>query len=946
MAFFLLSGTYILRVLLYIYQCTYITIRISLYIYHYTYITIHIYVADKPDKVSKLRKFKGPIVSVRRGIHISDAPNAPPGDGWTAGRIVGEFDDGTYQIAYPGGDKESHVLACNVRREGEGEGGVGGVSKGSVEGSVAGKEVSHGCMDSMDSTKASSIHAGSINNTLPHSHTASGQQSILDTTKGKHAKKSNAVDRSAHTHTASPVARTDEDMRIELNRHATNTWVVGVITKQYDDGTYEVTLADGEVEDFVLADYIRPCMQGTRAVYGTRGRKAMNNSGFVSVDTNVQPSRAHQDMHVSVNGEDTVMGEATATPVATPAHGKEIGIKDSGERLAALGKVGKLRKFKGPIVSVRRGRQLSDADNADNADNADGWTAGRIVGEFDDGTYQIAYPGGDKESYVLACNVRREGEGEGEGGGRTTAASTPASTLDSQDATPTNARNTAGFRAYSGPVVEAKKHGKDVWLEGKVTGEFADGSYQVTYSSGYVEDHVPVDFVHPLKPERSPSSRRNSFRNQTKISEQGTSEHKSSMESSVSTSKKTILKRPSSPVQKVSSQTLQFNTKPENNSGHTYDKSTDDVTAKSSVPDTPAALDMHAGESVLVGKKVLAFNDLTSGWEEAEVLHVYSPTEVVVKYASSKSKFIVGMEEIHMFKSPTSEVHSHTIASDGRKSHSRVRDFRKGDAVLCNLSGAGQWYHAVIEAGLPDGTFDIAYDMGDSESRVPKEFITYVGNVGNDNHLGVIDDSPTLKAPAYTQRTDTATDDHATQPTMPCMEVTTTSASRAAPHPAKGAIPSTGDIHGSVMTVSGSMLGADSGDDNDDNDDDDNDESSVLNTARVLAKVLTAESKGSMGSYAADMFENYESPRKMGSPVPQKGRFDTSTRNKEFDPMSDAELPRNEKMMDKIIISTAKKVVKSHRILTAAEPELTEIVVGHKYGERNRSISFDVVEQV
>jgi hypothetical protein len=51
----------------------------------------------------------------------------------------------------------------------------------------------------------------------------------------------------------------------------------------------------------------------------------------------------------------------------------------------------------------------------------------------------------------------------------------------------------------------------------------------------------------------------------------------------------------------------------------------------------------------------------------------------------------------------------------------------EGCKVEANYRGKGKWYPGKISRERADGTFDIAYDDGESESRVSKENIRIVG---------------------------------------------------------------------------------------------------------------------------------------------------------------------------------------------------------------------------
>ena len=51
---------------------------------------------------------------------------------------------------------------------------------------------------------------------------------------------------------------------------------------------------------------------------------------------------------------------------------------------------------------------------------------------------------------------------------------------------------------------------------------------------------------------------------------------------------------------------------------------------------------------------------------------------------------------------------------------------REGDRVEGNYRGRGKWYAGKITRDRDNGTFDIAYDDGETESRVAEENIRAV----------------------------------------------------------------------------------------------------------------------------------------------------------------------------------------------------------------------------
>jgi hypothetical protein len=70
-----------------------------------------------------------------------------------------------------------------------------------------------------------------------------------------------------------------------------------------------------------------------------------------------------------------------------------------------------------------------------------------------------------------------------------------------------------------------------------------------------------------------------------------------------------------------------------------------------------------------------------------------------------------------------------------------VTTFEEGCKVEANYRGKGKWYAGKIRREHADGTFDIAYDDGESESRVSVDNIRIVG-ADDQSALSLTDKDP------------------------------------------------------------------------------------------------------------------------------------------------------------------------------------------------------------
>ena len=59
----------------------------------------------------------------------------------------------------------------------------------------------------------------------------------------------------------------------------------------------------------------------------------------------------------------------------------------------------------------------------------------------------------------------------------------------------------------------------------------------------------------------------------------------------------------------------------------------------------------------------------------------------------------------------------------GGSSVSKAAKLEEGDKVEANYRGRGKWYPGKITKDRRDGTYDISYDDGESEARVPEDMI-------------------------------------------------------------------------------------------------------------------------------------------------------------------------------------------------------------------------------
>ncbi len=104
-----------------------------------------------------------------------------------------------------------------------------------------------------------------------------------------------------------------------------------------------------------------------------------------------------------------------------------------------------------------------------------------------DGTYDIRYEDGDRESGVKADYIRSLGGG-----------------IDKSSSA------SSSFR--EGDAVEARFGGRDKWFKGKITNVNRDGTYDIRYDDGDRESGVKADYIRSLGGGSDRPSSASSFR--------------------------------------------------------------------------------------------------------------------------------------------------------------------------------------------------------------------------------------------------------------------------------------------------------------------------------------------------------------------------------------------------------------------------------------------------
>ncbi|CAM9461130.1 unnamed protein product, partial [Phaeothamnion confervicola] len=133
--------------------------------------------------------------------------------------------------------------------------------------------------------------------------------------------------------------------------------------------------------------------------------------------------------------------------------------------------------------ATRRGAALKVGDAIEaNFKGKGRWFKGKVKATHVDGTVDIRYDDGDSEERVDPANVRRQDEGSGEAAKRDGG----------------SGGGSTGSAPAVGNAVEVNFKGKGRWFKGKITATHRDGTVDVCYDDGDLEDRVEPHNVRPL----------------------------------------------------------------------------------------------------------------------------------------------------------------------------------------------------------------------------------------------------------------------------------------------------------------------------------------------------------------------------------------------------------------------------------------------------------------
>ncbi|KAL4171226.1 hypothetical protein KRP22_009324 [Phytophthora ramorum] len=528
----------------------------------------------------------------------------------------------------------------------------------------------------------------------------------------------------------------------------------GKIARVRSDGTYDVNYDDGDVETRVAKELIEPEVRKQDSGDEAPARMKAKSGGF-RVDQSVKArykggkklfsgriKRIHGDGTYDVVYEDgdeekrvkAEHIEASADPKADsdeePAPTKKLTV---GKKVKARYKKGK-RLFPGKISRVRsdgtydidyddgesearvEANQIEVSDTEDMFADSDEdqkkpatkkktgkWGVGdrvkayygkgkrlfpgKIAKVHMNGTYDVKYDDGDSEARVEASLIE---DAESDKTDADKLRSTKA-----QDSPKTSSKSSTQRPLRVGDAVKAKYKGGARLFAGKITRERMDGTYDVKYEDGDVEERVEVDFIQRVDGDEDDDKLKKTAKKSLEVGD--------------------VVKAPFQGGTKL------FRGKVSRvRSDGTYDITFDDGDKATRVPsdriqpeegptprdEKPQKVTLEVGDAVKAryknGKKLFA----------GTVARARSDGTYDIKYDDGDVEMRVALEMIEALESKKGK------EDDRPDSPKSIQRLKLGDKVRARYNKGSKMFRGEITAVHRDGTYDVRYDDGDKEKDV------------------------------------------------------------------------------------------------------------------------------------------------------------------------------------------------------------------------------------
>ena len=681
-----------------------------------------------------------------------------------SGVITKRRGDGSYDIRYDDGDKESRVDASLIRHTAGG--GRGGKFKQGdvVEARFRGKsKYVQGKVMRVDARGNVDIRyvTGEVERKVPAFRVRQAGSPSEEEEEGEGE--------------GSGLARGD---KVEARYRGKSKYYPGVITKVNRDGTFDIRYNDGDKESGVRRNLIKLAKEDKTGWSRSRSTRRSSQSGDEESETDQDSLRQGQKVEARYKGKSkyysgviTRVNRDGTFDIRYDDGDRESGVKRSFIKAPKGSREGSPRSTVRSRSKSRTRKTSSEDEEEEEGGLRQGqkvearykgkakYYSGVITRVNRDGTFDIRYDDGDKESSVKRSLIKAPQSNARSSSGRRSQSRSRRALSDEEEEEESDAQVDS---LRQGQKVEARYKGKSKYYSGVITRVNRDNTFDIRYDDGDRESGVKRSFIKvpgPSSPRGHARSRSRSKSRRMMSDEEESSDAPSDTSSlrqgqKVEARYKGKAKYYSGVITRV-------------NRDGTFDIRYDDgdresgvkrsfikVTPKST---SPRAAVRSRSRSRSKSKKTLSDDEVEGSEQEEESLR--QGQKVEARYRG-KAKFYSGVitrvnrdgtfdiryddgdresgVKRSFIKAPAASspregrrsrsrlsVKSRGMSSDEENSaeDSRGSSLRQGQKVEARYKGKAKYYSGVITRVNRDGTFDIRYDDGDRESGVRKHLI-------------------------------------------------------------------------------------------------------------------------------------------------------------------------------------------------------------------------------
>ncbi|RLN48991.1 hypothetical protein BBJ28_00012921 [Nothophytophthora sp. Chile5] len=462
----------------------------------------------------------------------------------------------------------------------------------------------------------------------------------------------------------------------------------GKILRARSDGTYDVEYDDGDVETRVEASLIEAGTvekddlfadsddEKSRTTTATKKKKGSWGVGdrvqaFYGKGKRLFPGRITK---VHLNGTFDVGYDDGDSETRVPA---DLIQGSEAEDAVPASKSGVKAENKPLSSSKGAGKRPLRVGDAVKARYKGGtkFFPGKITRERSDGSFDVKYEDGDSEMRVDAARIQREGD-----------------ELDSDDR-----KEQASLKV--GDVVKARYKKGSKLFAGQVTRVRDDDTYDIEYDDGDVETRVErrlIEAPEAKRPEKNEKSGLSTDRKHPKVGDKVRARYKKG--SKFFRGEITAVRRDET-----------FDIRYDDGDKEKF-VALEDIEPEEEEEErrSPSRKEL---KPLRVGDRVTANYNNGSKQYPGQITRVHVDGTYDVKYSDGDSERRVERARIK-------------AESDGRDdSEPKKAGFAVGDAVKAKYKGGSKFFPGKITRKRPDGTFDVEYDDGDTESRIDAALI-------------------------------------------------------------------------------------------------------------------------------------------------------------------------------------------------------------------------------